>query len=555
MKTKTRWLAALLALVMLLGLAGCQLPHPMELIRQLTHQEEAEAKELGCDITWRTAFRDFDLPAGGMMKDEVAFARRESGAYVIENVSRDTLAAYDDGGYLPHYSTFKDCFDPELELLIRCISYAFSHRCQRFVLPMNGAFSGADREAYRYFRWSTDAICTTRVSSSTVQEDGSTLYYCLCVLNDTYVSDGYAAQHEAAFDKAKQIVASIPSTDTTDYDKALYLYNYLTENVRYAYEEDFPAGEDYYTYALNLYYDTLINQYTVCSGYGKTFAWLCELAGIAALPVTGQYSETEGHLWAMARIDGDCYWFDATYDLEVPPEYYQFFGISDEELKLRDDTRQLDQEYEGMLPACPACLPLPAHVGPAKEELTIERGTVSDHSYRNDSLGLACELSTRWSFMDDTEIGQGSGAAWTPMDELLADDSTVFDMVAYTDYGEELEVVVKYLSGSERLLTEEETADGLLEELMALQGALRGHVLEQEFCGRSCQAVSFCQTYEGIELYQHYVLYRVDSYLVMVVGMSYRQTRAEMPIGFFHAPDLAETPTSEQSEQTVAPAA
>ena len=140
-------------------------------------------------------------------------------------------------------------------------------------------------------------------------------------------------KHLAGRDKAMQIVASIPKSCDTAYKKMEYLYNYLTNYVIYY---DFEKhGDNYWDSGdlVNLIYDALLRNETVCAGYAYTFAYLCELAGIDAQYVTvwtGNSSDPS-HQVTIVEIDGKNYWFDATWDAGKNKSGFQYFGLSDSE--------------------------------------------------------------------------------------------------------------------------------------------------------------------------------------------------------------------------------
>ena len=363
MKKAIVWLliAALAA-----SLVGCIVPaQPVE----PTASSEAPGTEASTeavredpDITWKKAFRSEKYPEGGLHNDEVAFARKQGDGFVVVNIPQSELIGFDDGGFLPRYSLLHPEEPEKPDLTQACISYAVINNYDRFVLPANSSEMCLPNDHDRDYWWSVDISCDINTSNFIKLDDGTTLFYCLCVLKTPLLTDydEWNREQAEAFEAAKQIIADMPSDCVSDYDKVLYLYRYLTDNVRYAYDFEYPAGEDYYTYAQNLYYDTLISHKTVCAGYGMTFAWLCELAGLEAFPASGQYGATESHLWTMVKVDGGYYWFDPTWDEGVYPEYFLYFGISDKEMEERGGVRHLYQAYEELLPDCPESLPRPS---------------------------------------------------------------------------------------------------------------------------------------------------------------------------------------------------
>lgn len=453
MKKTIVWL---LIAVLLLSLCGCITEHGADRTEASAATEQTEApatEQIDYDITWQKAFRSSKYPAGGLQNDEVAFAKTQGGDIAVDNLLQSDLIGFDDGGYLPRFTLMHAQESEKQDLVPACISYALLHGYDRFVLPVNPENSrllqgselvqGNDRAYW----WSIDIDCDINKANTKVLDDGSTVFYCLVVLNPPLYNVDFTEwveEQDAAFEAAKKVVADMPEDCVSDYDKALYLYGYLTENVRYAYDFQYDEGEDYYTYAQNLYYDTLVSFKTVCAGYGKTFAWLCELAGLEAFPVTGQSGMTEAHLWTMVKIDDGYYWFDPTWDEGVAPERYCYFGISDEEMAQRGGSRDMYQAYEELLPKCPTSLPLPTVSMPS-----LTRGTITNGKYRNESLGLTCSLPTIWEdqtsgwrYLNDMLIGQGNGEAQTPFETLLATQEYAYDMVAINAKGEEIDVAV-----------------------------------------------------------------------------------------------------------------
>ena len=79
---------------------------------------------------------------------------------------------------------------------------------------------------------------------------------------------------------------------TDDFEKAKYIYDALI--LRTEYEQ---GSADSQTIC-----SVLLNQRSVCQGYAKTFQYLCQLAGIPAMLVTGDVNG-EGHAWNIVFLD------------------------------------------------------------------------------------------------------------------------------------------------------------------------------------------------------------------------------------------------------------
>lgn len=75
-------------------------------------------------------------------------------------------------------------------------------------------------------------------------------------------------------------------------------------------------------YVENAQYDqdirsVLLNGKSVCSGYAKTFQYLCKLAGIECTTVNGYSTDQNGaqipHAWNLVHVKGKFYWVDVTW--------------------------------------------------------------------------------------------------------------------------------------------------------------------------------------------------------------------------------------------------
>lgn len=124
--------------------------------------------------------------------------------------------------------------------------------------------------------------------------------------------------------EAKNIISQIPK-DADDYEKLLFIHNWLVKNV----EKDTEAE-----YAATIY-GTLVKRTALCEGYAKTFSYLCNLLNIENIIVTGQTDVP--HMWNMVKLDGNWYHVDVTWDdvnIGVPDFIsYQFFLASDDTVK------------------------------------------------------------------------------------------------------------------------------------------------------------------------------------------------------------------------------
>lgn len=104
---------------------------------------------------------------------------------------------------------------------------------------------------------------------------------------------------------------------TGDYKKELALHDALVHALSY----DSAAAADPSSYPQSFsVYGAFTNKTAVCEGYAKALKLLLDSAGIESLYVTGvatNGSDSGTHAWNMARISGNWYYVDATFDEPV----------------------------------------------------------------------------------------------------------------------------------------------------------------------------------------------------------------------------------------------
>lgn len=138
---------------------------------------------------------------------------------------------------------------------------------------------------------------------------------------------------------------------TDDYEKAKYIYDGLIQRTEY--EQGCADSQNICS--------VLLNQRSVCQGYAKTFQYLCQLAGIPSMLVTGEVNG-EGHAWNLVFLDGDWYytdptWGDASYQRAEGEETtslsetvnYDYFCVTTQDI---ERTHSIDDSQ--LLPVCSA---------------------------------------------------------------------------------------------------------------------------------------------------------------------------------------------------------
>ena len=112
------------------------------------------------------------------------------------------------------------------------------------------------------------------------------------------LGEEYKARREAAYEKAKSVVASIPSDCDTDKQKAQYLYNYVAENSVY-------VTDGYSTRNVPIA-DLLIDGKAICDGYADTVTMLFNMAGIETASANGVNTEKNTVLFRQSDVPEVC---------------------------------------------------------------------------------------------------------------------------------------------------------------------------------------------------------------------------------------------------------
>lgn len=110
----------------------------------------------------------------------------------------------------------------------------------------------------------------------------------------------------------------------SEYDKALYLYEYVINNTEYELDSKYNQSM----------YSAIIGK-SVCLEYTKVYKYMCDLIGLKSIIVTG-YNEVDAHAWNMVEIEGEWCYIDCTFG---DNEYvsgsginYIMFGVDKQEL-------------------------------------------------------------------------------------------------------------------------------------------------------------------------------------------------------------------------------
>jgi hypothetical protein len=98
----------------------------------------------------------------------------------------------------------------------------------------------------------------------------------------------------------------------TDYEKALFVHDYLVANSDYDVEAAQNADVNNMAYCA---YSCIMGEETVCMGYSMAFQIIMQKIGIPCGTVHGSAIKSgESHMWNFVNIDGNYYYVDLTWD-------------------------------------------------------------------------------------------------------------------------------------------------------------------------------------------------------------------------------------------------
>lgn len=156
---------------------------------------------------------------------------------------------------------------------------------------------------------------------------GSTYYTAQKIKNATIVlredsADAIAEKENELAAAAEKIISRIPQNG--DFEKALYIHDYLVSNCKYE-----RKSENGY---ISTVYGCLVEGTANCEGYAKSFSYLARLAGLNAVLVTGTTDNGENHAWNKVKIGGDWYNLDVTWDdIDEPRDKRHIYFLCNDE--------------------------------------------------------------------------------------------------------------------------------------------------------------------------------------------------------------------------------
>lgn len=129
-----------------------------------------------------------------------------------------------------------------------------------------------------------------------------------------YLTDGFYSKQDIEIAQAEidSIVEKIQSAIEgleTDYDKILYIHDWIIENIEY--DETLNRANR------NNIYGAFVEKVVTCGGYAKTFKYLVDKFNIDCIIIQGKAlteEKTENHAWNYIKLSNNWYGIDCTWD-------------------------------------------------------------------------------------------------------------------------------------------------------------------------------------------------------------------------------------------------
>lgn len=142
-------------------------------------------------------------------------------------------------------------------------------------------------------------------------------------LNSTFSKNDQKIALDQLNKKVFNVISQIPE-NFSDYERELFIHDYLVDNCTYEKNDNNPK--------IYTAYGCLISGNAVCEGYAKAAQLLLCAAGIDCRPVIGARG-AEDHMWNVVKIGSNWYHIDITWDSKDELNKYNYFNVTDNVIK------------------------------------------------------------------------------------------------------------------------------------------------------------------------------------------------------------------------------
>ncbi len=187
-------------------------------------------------------------------------------------------------------------------------------------------------------------------------------------------------------------VVSETSVLNSDYEKELYIHDYVCENTEY--DESLSSIGGYSVY------DSLIKGKAICEGYSRAMQILLDAVDIDNYLVTGD-GESDGkaepHMWNIVEIDNSNYHLDVTWDDSGTDGsiLYIYFNVSDE---------MIGKDHINISPENNFCFSDSAYFYNVEKSYIRSYNGFSEHASRSAITLKSGENKVEFVFADSTDF-------------------------------------------------------------------------------------------------------------------------------------------------------
>lgn len=170
------------------------------------------------------------------------------------------------------------------------------------------------------------------------------------------IDDDFNSKKEALDKKVTEITEQANAFET-DYEKALFVHDYIIKNTEYDQKTaDIITETEELTevYSAQTAYGCLVEGKAICSGYSEAFQLIMQNLGFVCGNSFGNTIEDkQPHQWNYLQLDNEYYFVDVTWDdtgaQDNVPEFdcYEYFLITEDEIAV---SHELQNEY--LIPVC-----------------------------------------------------------------------------------------------------------------------------------------------------------------------------------------------------------
>lgn len=317
---KKKLLCVLLAIILTAALTSCSIARG--LLRYYVEYSEENAQETTSETvdhsrpesqansgknTYSDPYREMDDLDYQKISGKYQFKQCSYGYQSLEEGHEQTLYEYidysvyqieskkDGSGYYPLALIQNDISVSDVQFMKVLNAYEFDHPQ---VFWLTNEFNFFDAGSIRYFQ------IYSNVSAEKCEKMQKEFYLAV-----------------------KKAISALPD-GMSEYEREIFLHDYIIENCSYD-EKD--LWQRYSPYGV------FVEQKAVCEGYSEAFQLLLNCAGIESSVVVGT-SDKEAHQWNVAKINGDWYYLDITWDDDDDEnadelDRYNYFNVSGEFMK------------------------------------------------------------------------------------------------------------------------------------------------------------------------------------------------------------------------------